>query len=239
MTAHCVTFKSKDEEHILLSIADITERKRAEVALHNSESKYRTLVENSLQGIAIYCEQKMVYANSAMCQINGYTAEELMGMSADQIVALTHPDDRALAQERSLKRRTGETLSPGFEGRILKKDGTTAWLQSFNNPIEYDGKPALLSTVLDITERKKAEERLVLERNLLSTVIDNLPDYVFVKDLNSRLILDNIAHQRLLGATTFEEVLNKTDFDFFPEGLAALYFADEQKIIQSGEALIN
>jgi two-component system, sensor histidine kinase and response regulator len=91
----------------------------------------------------------------------------------------------------------------------------------------------------DITERKQAEERLVVERNLLNTVIDNLPDYIFVKDVNSRLIMDNIAHRRLLGATALEEVVGKTDFDFFPKELAAPYIADEERIIQSGEAMIN
>ncbi len=101
INAHCVTFTSKGEDHVLLFISDITERKQAEEAFRDSESKYRTLAENSLQGIAIYQGQKIMYANPAMCQINGYTAEELISMSADQIIALTHPDDRAIAQERA------------------------------------------------------------------------------------------------------------------------------------------
>jgi two-component system sensor histidine kinase/response regulator len=91
----------------------------------------------------------------------------------------------------------------------------------------------------DMTERKQAEERLADERNLLHTLIDNLPDNVFVKDVDSRIIMDNTAHRRILGATTLEQVVGKTDFDFFPKELAALYFADEQQIIQSGESLVN
>ena len=85
----------------------------------------------------------------------------------------------------------------------------------------------------------QAEESLIAERNLLSTVIDNLPDNIFVKDINSRLIVDNIAHRRLLGATALEDVVGKTDFDFFPKEIAAPYIADEQKIMQSGESMIN
>ena len=80
---------------------------------------------------------------------------------------------------------------------------------------------------------------LVEERNLLQTLIDNLPDSIFVKDVDSRIVMDNIAHRRRLGATTLEQVVGKTDFDFFPKELAALYYADEQQIIQSGESLIN
>jgi PAS domain S-box-containing protein len=84
-----------------------------------------------------------------------------------------------------------------------------------------------------------AQEKVAEERNLLRTLIDNLPDNVFVKDTGSRLIIDNIAHRRLLGATSQEEVLGKTDFDFFAPELAAQYRADEQAVIQSGQPLVN
>jgi PAS domain S-box-containing protein len=79
---------------------DISERKRAEAALSNSELKYRTLIENSLQGIIIYRGPRVIYVNRAMCAINGYTAEELLAMTPQQIVAITHPEDLAIAQER-------------------------------------------------------------------------------------------------------------------------------------------
>ncbi len=155
---------------VVINYRDITQRKQAEKALSDSESKYRALAENSLQGIAIYQGQKIVYANPAMSHINGYTVEELMDMSADQIIALTQPDDRVMAQERAVKRKAGEPLSPDFEGRILRKDGTTVWLHSFNNPIEFDGKPALLSTMIDITQRKQAER----ERQALLDIMQGL-----------------------------------------------------------------
>jgi len=107
-------------------------------------------------------------------------------------------------------------------------------------PIEVEStEQKSLFILRDVTRRKQAEERLVVERNLLSTLINNLPDNIFVKDVNSRLIMDNIAHRRLLGATTLEEVVGKTDFDFFPKELAAPYFADEEQVIRSGEALID
>ena len=91
----------------------------------------------------------------------------------------------------------------------------------------------------DISERKQMEEALAQERNLLRTVVDNLPDYVFVKDTASRFLLDNLAHLNVLGAKTREQVLGKTDFDIFPEDLAARYYADEKVVIESGIPLIN
>jgi len=92
---------------------------------------------------------------------------------------------------------------------------------------------------VDMTNHKQADEALARERNLLRTLVDNLPDYVFVKDARSRFVLNNAAHLALLKAKTQNEVSGKTDFDIFPEELAAQYYADEQKVIQSGEFLVN
>ncbi|MCC6797915.1 MAG: PAS domain-containing protein [Candidatus Hydrogenedentes bacterium] len=85
----------------------------------------------------------------------------------------------------------------------------------------------------------RIEEALSNERQLLRTVIDNLPDYIFAKDTGSRFILNNTAHLRLLKASVQEEVYGKTDYDIFPKELADQYFFDEQDVIQSGRPLVN
>ncbi len=103
-----------------------------------------------------------------------------------------------------------------------------------------EGRPAFLEdAVEDITEHKRAEEALAEERNLLRTLIDNLPDLVYAKDTESRFLIGNTAIMRLMGATTPDELLGKTDFDFYPQELAAQYYADEQEIIRSGQPLVN
>jgi PAS domain S-box-containing protein len=88
-----------------------------------------------------------------------------------------------------------------------------------------------------ITERKRAEETLAEERNLLRTVIDKLPDYVYVKDTESRYLVSNTAHVRFLGATAPEEIIGKSVFEFYPQELAAQYYADDQEVIGSGQPL--
>ena len=77
------------------------------------------------------------------------------------------------------------------------------------------------------------------ERTLLRTLIDNLPDSVYVKDAASRIMLSNVAHLRMLGAASLDDALGKTDFAFFPQELAARYYADEQAIFRSGQPLTN
>lgn len=88
-------------------------------------------------------------------------------------------------------------------------------------------------------ERQQTELALARERQLLRTLIDNLPDYIFVKDSVSRFVLNNAAHLRALRAAAQEEVLGKSDFDVFPRELANGYFADEQAVMESGRPLVN
>lgn len=88
-------------------------------------------------------------------------------------------------------------------------------------------------------ERKRAVEALAHERNLLRTLIDNLPDYIYAKDSKSCFVLNNAAHLRLLDATTPDAILGKTDYDIFPEELATRYYTDEQEVVRSGKPLVN
>ena len=91
----------------------------------------------------------------------------------------------------------------------------------------------------DISAYKRAEAALEAERGLLRTLIDNLPDNVFIKDTRGGIILDNIAHRRLLGRQEMDEVAGKSDRDFFAPALADRYMDDERRIVESGKPLIN
>ena len=83
------------------------------------------------------------------------------------------------------------------------------------------------------------EKALGQDHKMLRTLIDNLPDNLFIKDRHSRIIINNASHARLLGNSTPEEVIGKTDFDFFPSELAEKYYNDEQQIIETGQSKIN
>jgi len=88
-------------------------------------------------------------------------------------------------------------------------------------------------------QRRQAREALAEERNLLRTVIDNLPDSIYVKDTAGRFLICNTEAARRVGATTPDAVAGKTDFDFHPDELAAQYDADEQEVVRSGQPLLN
>src|ERR1017187_7899345 len=88
---------------------------------------------------------------------------------------------------------------------------------------------------------KLAQENaeLTQERDLLRVVIDNLPDYIYAKDKQGRFVLNNVAHAKDLGKELPEELKGKSDFDFFPPEVAAQFYTDEQKIIETGKSVIN
>ncbi len=89
------------------------------------------------------------------------------------------------------------------------------------------------------TEHRQAEEVLAQERNLLRSLLDNLPDYVFAKDTEGRFVVGNTALARHMGAATPDSLIGKTDFDFYPRELAAQFFADEQALLQSGQSMLD
>jgi PAS domain S-box-containing protein len=90
-----------------------------------------------------------------------------------------------------------------------------------------------------IVERKRASATLTEERGRLRTLIDNMPDYIYVKDASSRFVLANRAIAELVGVERPEDLLGRTDFDYFPKEIAAAFFSDEQAILESGQPLVN
>ena len=87
--------------------------------------------------------------------------------------------------------------------------------------------------------RKRTKEMIARERNLLRTLIDNLPDQVYVKDNKGRYVINNMGHLRSIGLSKQEDALGKTSFDFFSELLARKFTSDEQNVLETGEALLN
>ena len=133
------------------------EHKRVEEVLRESEEKYSKLVENSLTGIYIDQDEKIVFANNRLADIYRYPREELIGIESWRLV---HPEDRSLTDKTRARRLKGEEAPPEYEARGLTKDGETIWIKRRNTSIEYKGRPAILGNAVDITEQKQAEEEL-------------------------------------------------------------------------------
>ncbi len=144
---------------------DISDKKKIETALKESEEKFRILAESTPMTIMMYQDDKWIYANPAARALLGYSEEELCAMNFWDVV---HPDDKALIKERGSKRQKGENAEVGYEFRVIDKSGAIKWVLLYGATVTYKGKPAGLISVLDITERKKIEEeRRQLQEQLL------------------------------------------------------------------------
>jgi PAS domain S-box-containing protein len=134
-----------------------TERKRMEEVLRESEAKYSTLVENSRDGIVILQGGVMKFANTASLEIVGYTPEELLGVDFLKMVT---PEDREMVMKRYADRMAGKEVPSIYEMALIRKDGITVPVEVNATFINYEGRPADLVVIRDITERKRAEEEL-------------------------------------------------------------------------------
>ncbi len=221
---------------IIIASEDITARKRAEAALSDSEAKYRTLLESMTDGVFVAQDYRFVFANPALPPMLGYAEDELVGMPFDCIVA---PEFLELWTQW-FSQRVGDGIEPvrHYELRFVRKGGGTIWVELRASRVSFEGKPAVLGIIRDISERKHAEQALLQERTVLRTLIDALPDVVFTKDAEARYVTCNAAELRNLGAQSEEEVIGKTAFDFYERKFAERYHADDLRVL-SGEAVVN
>ncbi len=136
--------------------------------------------------------------------------------------------------------RTGEPLLR-LEERETWPDRPDTWVSTSKMPLR-DREGNIIGTFgisTDVTQRKTAELQLAEERNLLRMLIDNLPDHVYAKDVESRFTLANLAVAHHMGVTAPDELIGKNDFDFYPSDLAGRYHADEQALMQSEQSLFT
>ena len=105
--------------------------------------------------------------------------------------------------------------------------------------LEGLGRQTLALALRHAADHRRSGEELRRERDLLRTLIDNLPDHIYVKDVHSGFLLNNVAHLKHLGVSSQEDVTGKTDLDVFPPGVGAPFYAEEQELIRTGEALIS
>ncbi len=138
-------------------IRDVTEKKKAELALQESEEKYRTITENANEGIIIVQNNLLKYVNPKMCHKIGYSEEDLLNTS---FITIVHPDDRNMLSERHQRRLSGEKLENTDDFRMITKNQETRWIQIKPVLVSWEDKPATLNFLSDITEQKQVEEQI-------------------------------------------------------------------------------
>jgi PAS domain S-box-containing protein len=181
---------------------------------------------------------RIVRFNRACEQLSGYTFAEVKGKHFWDLFIL--PEEVVPVRAIFAKLRAGQFPNE-YENYWVARSGDRHLITWSNTVLlNQEGSVAYIIAIgIDITERRQAEAALAEERNLLRTLIDTLPDYIYFKDTESRFITANQAVAKVMGAQTTDELIGKTDFDFYPHELAAQYYADEQQVVRSRQPLIN
>jgi diguanylate cyclase (GGDEF)-like protein/PAS domain S-box-containing protein len=161
-------------------------------------------------------------------------------ISALDVVRMIHPDDRHFFEEEDI----AAFIARGrvdIEFRTIWADGSVHWLEVKGQPsFDQNGMPEMLAgVVFEITGRKEIEENLHTERAMLDILMNHGPDAVYIKDRESRFVRVNATVSKHFGFSDTVELAGKTDFDLFPDEEARRYFADEQRVMETGVMVRN
>ena len=218
---------------------DVTERESAAAALQQSEAVLSVFFRASPAAISIHTVQsgRLIEVNNRYCEFLGYQQDELIGQSILELNLWSDPEDRVVAFQRLLQ----EGAIHDHETRYRLKSGEVRDVLVSMELIELAGEsePVLISMFTDITKLKQANHALAEERQLLRTVIDNLPGQIFVKDTSGRYLVSNQSHWRALGLTAEAELLSKTVFDYYPADIARAAAKDDQTLLQTGQPVLD
>jgi PAS domain S-box-containing protein len=201
------------EKVIMGGLYDIDERKRAEEALRESEERFRQLTENINEVFWMVdpVTQQMLYISPKFKDIVGIDAEKVTD-SPELVLEIVHPEDRERVREAMSKQITGEYDE---EYRIVRPDGSLRWIREKAFPIndEEGNLHRICGVSEDFTQRKEAEEALLMERNFISAVLDTAGALVVVLDQHGQIVRFNKACERISGYT-FAEVEGRVFWEF-------------------------
>ncbi len=265
----CTPVCRSDNDHRFISldvlVSDITEKKHAEKAIAERTAHLNALIRHSPVAIvSLDVEGRVVMSNPAFEQLFLYSETDLLGKNVDQFITREEMAEEA----RALTRRANQGEAVHLTTLRFRRDGTPVEVELHAVPLLLEGKiTGAYGLYRDVTEPRRAEEKLkryaadleaakaaqekhseelallvrelAREHDLLRSFMDNLPDYIYFKDCQSRFIRTNRAHAYALGLSDPTQAIGKTDFDFFQAEEAKKYLCDEEQVLQSGRPLIG
>ena len=190
---------------------DITEQKKFDEILKESEEKFRTITEQSLMGIMIMQDGEVKYVNRAFEKIDEYSVQEMMDWPQNEFINIVHPDDVKFVTEQAKKKQSGsEDVVTHYQSRIISKSGKAKWVESFSKSFIYNGRFADFITVIDINDRKIAEQSLKESEEMFSKSFHSSPILMAITRMEDGSLIDvNNTYTQVLGYNR-EELIGQT-----------------------------
>jgi len=234
ISVRCVRRADRSMDYVIGLLQDITERKKAETALRQAEEKYRSIYENSNEGIFQSTpEGRLISANPALARILGYDSPEELINEWGNVEKQRYCKPGLRKEFQDLLEKWGQLKD--FEYEVMREDGVRIWI-SENARVVCDSAGATAyyeGSAQDITARKRAEEELFQSRETLRGILDHIPQRVFWKDRDLVYRGCNQAFALDMGFTETIEVLGRTDVDGVWKSMAETHRADDQEVIDS------
>ncbi|MFC2170800.1 PAS domain S-box protein, partial [Calditrichota bacterium] len=219
-------FEGRSVPHLLPSgeplwngvVTDVTEHKRAEVSLRESEEKFKLISEQSLMGIVIIQEYKLKYCNDAASSIFEYSIEKMLsGNIGEMIKERIYSDDQSFVLEQLKKKQRGDTegIEKQYSYRLVTNSGKVKWVDQYSKTILYQGKPADLVTLIEITERKVTEQALRESETKYRLLAENAVDFIFQMDLKLKFTYMSPSLYNVMGYYP-EDVVGTRLFQYAP-----------------------
>jgi PAS domain S-box-containing protein len=216
------------------ALKEAEERKEHEIrerqlrlAAEASEERFQSLVEHALVGIYVIQDNKFAYVNPSMGKILGYTMEE---MTSRPLLDFILPEDQPVVRENIRKRMEGVVAEIHYTLHMVRCDRTIATVEARGGRMEFNKRPAIMGTLLDITERKKSEEKLREQAALL----DKAQDAICLNDMSQQILYWNKGAERLYGWKA-EEAIGKSSNDLLFQGNLSAPMEAIRNLIRRGE----
>ncbi len=211
---------------------DMSDIVQAQEALEASEERYRSVVENAGEVIIVAQDGRLKFFNPQAMEITGYSSSELANKP---FVEMIHPDDRNMVAERHIKRLQGDKLPGVYPFRIIDKQGNVKWMEINAVAIQWEGRPATLNFLSEITERRRAEDALRESEEKLRILFESIGDAITITDLSGRIVDMNQASLRMGGFEHKEELVGVAGYELVAHRDRARVLKDMKVAFTRGE----
>ena len=200
--------------------------------IYTNQQLFRTLAENTNVAIFLFRNERLIYVNPAFERIVGYSFAELCD---GEVINIVHPEQKAIIEERIAKRFAGESVPDKYDIHLIAKSGEERWMDLSITLTDYQNQPTAIATGIDITERKKAEEKIAHSEAELRNILDNLQDTYYRTDLEGRILRASKSVYDLLGYRE-EEMLGTKLADLYVDSLGREQFL---QLLQQNKGVVK